>query len=128
MTERSTAPKPDYVVTLEAQFGAPSQAAFGSAVFTVRAEPGASLEQAALATYRHFVGELWVRDGEAAWMSAWQLVYTRPAHASANLVAELDVTELVVYAIGDGAAMSGVLLVGLRPADHTLTLLILLMD
>ena len=161
---RAAAGQPANVAALQAAYGAPSQAAFGSAVFTAPAAPGVSLEQAALATYRHFVGELWMRYGEDAWMSPWQLVYTRPPHALPNIVTELAalpdhaarlaaslllenlpdpsaahaalaaafddpaVTALALYRIGDGAAMSGILLVGLRPTDHIFTLLILLMD
>ncbi len=50
--------KPQYVTDLEQAYGAPSQQAFGSAVFYEQLPASADLEQAALAHYRFFVGEL----------------------------------------------------------------------
>jgi hypothetical protein len=81
--------KPDYVTALEAAYGAPSQAGFGSAVFYEPVKTADGLDQAALAKYRFFVGDLWERYGEAAWMGPWRRVYTRPADGTPDIVAEL---------------------------------------
>ena len=85
--------QPDYVTALQAAYGAPSQAAFGSAVFYEQTTSG-DLEQAALAKYRTFVGKLWEQYGEAAWLDPWKKVYARQPDAkadggSADIVAEL---------------------------------------
>jgi hypothetical protein len=71
---------PAYAIALEAVYGASSQAGFGSAVFYEAAIAAVDLEQAALEKYRYFVGDLWERFGEAAWLSAWRLLYTRSDH------------------------------------------------
>ncbi len=81
--------KPDYVTALEAAYGPPSQAGFGSAVFYEQGQEPGDLEQAAQAQYRYFVGELWDRYGKDAWMGSWQQVYTRPPGANRAIVAEL---------------------------------------
>jgi hypothetical protein len=165
MTEqRISMSKPDYVTQLEAHFGVPSQTAFGSAVFSTNVQPDQDLEQVALATYRHFVGDLWDRYGKAAWLTPWQVVYTRPASAAPDITAELAtlpdpaarlsasllledlpdpdaahtaltaafddaaVRELVVYRLGDGAAMSGILIAARRSQSDEAILLILLLD
>jgi hypothetical protein len=156
---------PDYVTALEAAYGPPSQAGFGSAVFYEELEAEADLEKAALAKYRFFIGPLWERFGEAVWLTPWQAVYTRPPDAERDIVVELRaipdraaalsasmllengdeattplavayddpaVTDLVVYSVGDGAAMSGILIAGRRRASGTDTdeavFLILLLD
>ena len=80
--------QPDYVAALEAAYGAPSRAGFGSAVFHEEAGEGEALEEAALAKYRYFVGELWGRYGEDAWMGPWKEVYVREA-GTPGVVAEL---------------------------------------
>ncbi|HRX05033.1 MAG TPA: hypothetical protein P5148_17925, partial [Anaerolineae bacterium] len=77
------AAKPQYVADLETVFGPPSQAAFGSAVFNQALDAGAGLETAALGKYKYFVGDLWERYGEDAWMGPWKEVYARPAGATA---------------------------------------------
>ena len=59
--QKSDANKPKYVTALEAAYGAPSQAGFGSAVFHEPIEAGDDLAQAALAKYKYFTGELWER-------------------------------------------------------------------
>jgi hypothetical protein len=87
------AAKPAYVTALEAAYGAPSQAGFGSAVFYEQSQEPGNLEQAAQAQYRYFVGELWERYGEDAWMGSWQMVYTRPPGAEHAIVAELRAIE-----------------------------------
>jgi len=84
---------PDYVTALELVYGAPSQAGFGSAVFYGPLSATADLEAAALAKYRFFVGPLWERYGETAWLRPWQQVYTRPRHAFHGIVAELRAIE-----------------------------------
>lgn len=93
MTDMITAPaaitKPDYVIALEQAYGAPSQAAFGSAVFYAPGEAATDLEQAALAHYRYFVGDLWERYGEAAWLGPWRQLYRRPPGAAHAIVSEL---------------------------------------
>jgi len=81
--------EPQYVTALKAAYGSPSQAGFGSAVFFEHINPKDKLDEAALKKYKYFVGELWERFGEEAWMSAWKQVYTRPAGARRDIVAEL---------------------------------------
>jgi hypothetical protein len=83
------AAKPQYVAALEAAYGAPSQAGLGSAVFHMQMNAGDDLSKAALAAYRYFVGELWERWGEAAWMGPWKEVYVRPTGARPDIVTEL---------------------------------------
>lgn len=93
MTDVVTAPadaaKPDYVTALEQAYGAPSQAAFGSAVFYVSGQTATELEQAALDKYRYFVGDLWERYGEAAWLGPWRQLYRRPPGAVHDIMGEL---------------------------------------
>ena len=156
--------KPEYVTDLEAAYGAPSQAAFGSAVFHAQLKASDNLEQAAFAKYKYFVGEQWERFGEAAWKGPWKVVYSRQPGAQHDIVAELRgitdrargsqrrwswmksrtstrharalsaafddsaVTELVVCNLGDGAAMSGILVAGRRGATGEATFLVFLLD
>lgn len=146
---------------LEAVFGAPSQAGFGSTVLQARAADRADLERLALAAYRYFVGGLWEKWGEAAWMGPWHQLMAR--QGAGDIVAELQaladpaarqsagmildavtdaeagkralaqafdgpsVADLLVYALGDGGAMSG-LLVAARLADGDALFLVFLMD
>jgi len=86
----TTEGKPSYVTDLEAAYGAPSQAGFGSAVFFTALDPDKDLEQAALEYYRYFVGDLWERYGEDAWMGPWKEVYARNADTSPDIAAELQ--------------------------------------
>ena len=81
--------KPGYLTRLEAAYGAPSQAGFGSAVFQKELRETDGLAKAALAKFRHFVGPLWERYGEAAWMSGWREVYVRKPGETSGIVAEL---------------------------------------
>jgi hypothetical protein len=164
-TNPATGPaKPDYVAALEAAYGAPSQAGFGSAVFYEPVKTDDGLDQAALAKYRFFVGDLWERYGEAAWMGPWRRVYTRLADGTPDIVAELRgmgdrqarvsasmvldevegaetaraalaaafddpaVSELVVYTVGDGAAMAGILVAGRRGDTGEAIFLVFLLD
>jgi hypothetical protein len=156
--------QPVAVTALEAVYGPPSQAGFGSAVFHAVLPESERLADAALAQYRSFVGPLWERYGESAWLGPWRKVYARSAGAAANLVAELRaiadpaaqlaipwilepgeqaeaagpalagafddpvVTELRVFTLGDGGAMSGLLIAGRRAATGDATFLVWLMD
>ena len=81
--------KPVQVTNLEAVYGAPSQAGFGSAVFYVPTADSMDLTQMALDHYKYFVGDLWARYGEDAWMGPWKTVYTRSPDANHDIVAEL---------------------------------------
>lgn len=155
--------RPDAVAALETVFGPPSQAGFGSAVFYDPLAPDVDLEQAALARYQFFVGDLWERYGADAWMEPWQRVYSRPAGATRDIVAELRalanrnaamsasvlldsvespedaqaalaaafddpaVAELTIYTLGDGGAMAGLLVAGLRQ-DRGAIFLVFLLD
>jgi len=155
--------KPQYVKDLEAAYGAPSQAGFGSAVFYAAVDPAKKLEEAALEYYHYFVGDLWERWGEDAWMGPWKEVYARKDGVEPDIVAELKgitdadakqsvpmilevvenaeaarkalaaayddpaVTELRVYNLGDGEAMSGLLVAGRRDSGDA-TFLVFLMD
>jgi len=155
--------KPLYIIDLEAAYGAPSQAGFGSAVFYEGMALAGSLEQKALEKYQYFVGDLWERYGEDAWMVPWKQVYTRKAGAKQDIVAELKgishaearlsvpmvldvvenaetarqalsaayddaaVAELRVFSLGDGEAMSGLLVAGRRDTGEA-AFLVFLMD
>ena len=81
--------KPGYVSELEAVFGPPSQAGFGSAVFFDLVPQSDDLAEAALAYYQFFVGEAWAKLGAEAWMGPWQEVYARPIGGERNIVTEL---------------------------------------
>jgi nitroreductase len=85
----TTTSKPDYVTKLEAAYGAPSQSAFGSAVFFEPLKATDDLAKAALTKYKHFVGKLWNQYGEASWMGPWKEVYVRKPGAKPDIVAEL---------------------------------------
>lgn len=147
---------------LIALYGAPSQAGFGSAGFYESTQPDADLDQIALRYYQYFIGDLWEQFGEAAWMSAWKPLYTRPLDTKSGIVVELkaiatpeivslvplflhsedsqeqtqkalsavfdasDIRNLTIYAIGDGEAMSGVLVAGgSQMGDVTIVILLL---
>lgn len=166
MTQKQTTSgqtRPEYVAALEAAYGPPSQSGFGSAVFYEPKGAGGKLADAALAKYKYFVGDLWKRYGEDAWMGPWKEVYARAAGTKPDIVAELRgitdadaaisapmildvvqdadkaraalatafddpaVAELRVFNLGDGGAMSGVLVAGRRATGET-TFLVFLMD
>lgn len=156
--------KPEYLTALETAYGAPSQTGFGSAVFYEAIGADDSLTDAALAKYKYFVGELWERWGEDAWMGPWKEVYTRKTGAKPDIVAELRaisdpdaalsapmildvvqdadqaraalsaafddpaVTELRVFNLGDGGAMSGILVAGRRGERGEAVFLVFLLD
>lgn len=151
------------VANLQALYGPPSPAGFGSAVFRDRVERAEDLEAAALRHYRYFLGKAWERFGEEAWMEPWQRVYQRQAAGRHDIVTELrsitdpaaqssvtmlldaiadpdagrqalaavyddaDVETLAVYTLGDGAALSGLLIAGQDRHGET-TLLVFLLD
>lgn len=155
--------KPQYVVDLEESYGPPSEEGFGAAVFFIADATDDDLEELALAQYKHFVGELWERWGEEAWMTPWKQVYTRKKGTKPDVAKELRgiedfdakmavplvleimedpdkanealaaayndpaVADLRAYTIGDGNAMSGLLLVGRRENGEA-TVLTVLMD
>ena len=85
--------KPAYVTALEAVFGPPSQAGFGSAVFYEQSSAAGDLEGAAREVYQQFTGDLWERYGPDAWMGSWQQVYTRPSGGDHKVAAELRALE-----------------------------------
>ena len=153
---------PSYVIELEKAYGAPSQAGFGSAAFFEILPADADLSRAALEKYRHFIGPLWERYGEQAWMGPWHEVYVRKDPGPRDIVSELRnigdasarlcvpmildvveaaenargalsgafddaaVTELRVFNIGDGGAMSGLLIAGRRDNGETIQLVFLM--
>jgi len=156
--------KPRGVAELEAVYGGPSQAGFGSAVFFVQLAADDDLEKIALDHYRYFVGGLWERYGEDAWMGPWREVYARPYGAAPDIVAELrgikdpdaavsvpmildnvddadkaravlatvydafTLTDLRVYTLGDGGAMSGLLVAGCHDGTRDAIFLVFLLD
>ncbi len=151
------------VKNLQAIYGLPSQAGFGSAVFLQQVEPTDDLETVALQYYRYFMGNQWDESGEAVWMSSWKQVYLRQAGDRHDIVTELrsiknstvtssvemlldsindaqqgqkalsevydsaDVKELAVYTLGDGAALSGLMIAG-RNSTGEATFLVFLLD
>jgi heat shock protein HslJ len=156
--------KPDSVADLEAAYGAPSQAGFGSAIFYEQQVTADDLEKVALAKYRYFVGDLWERFGEEAWMEPWKEVYARKAGDKHDIVAELrgitdpdatlsvpmildnievaekarsalsaiydapKMTDLKVYNLGDGGAISGLLIAGRQGDTGDAIFLVFLLD
>lgn len=153
----------DANLNLQAIYGSPSQAGFGSAVFCDRVARAEDLDAAALKYYRHFVGAHWEQFGEDAWMSGWKPIYVRQAVDRRGILTELrGITErdarasvellldtiddpaagqkalsavyddaavenLQVYTLGDGAAMSGLLIAG-RDRGGDATFLVFLLD
>jgi hypothetical protein len=105
----STSTYPAYAIALEAVYGAPSQAGFGSAVFYETAIAAADLERIAQEKYRYFVGDLWERYGAAAWLSTWQLLYTR-SDQRRDIASELlsitdrDVRQLAPLIVDNGSS------------------------
>jgi hypothetical protein len=156
--------KPENMTDLEAAYGAPSQEGFGSAVFYERLKTADDLEKMALEKYKYFVGDLWERYGEDAWMGPWKEVYARKTGTKHDIVAELRgikdpdasfsvpmilenvegaekaraalsvvydepaMTDLRVFNLGDGEAMSGLLVAGHRTETDDAIFLVFLMD
>jgi hypothetical protein len=155
--------KPKYIFQMEAVYGPPSQSGFGTAVFSEIVEKSEPLESSALEIFKYFIGELWERYGEDAWMSVWKEVYHRQPDTNHDIAAELrgikdrniqqsvpmilevvenaddaklalsktyddkKVVDLKVYNLGDGEAMSGLLIAG-RRSNNESTFLVFLMD
>jgi hypothetical protein len=120
--------------------------------------------EVALGKYEYFVGDLWERWGEDAWMGPWKEVYARKPGAKHNVLAELRgikdrdtsgsvpmilevvegaekaraalsaayddpaVTDLRAFNLGDGEAMSGLLVAGHHPKTGDAIFLVFLMD
>ena len=82
------APRPGYVRALEERFGPPNRNGFGSTVLFGTASNRTDLARLARDAYRHFVGDLWDRWGEAAWMGSWRHVFERTT--SRDIIAELS--------------------------------------
>jgi hypothetical protein len=80
---------PTYASNLQSIYGGPSDAGWGSAVFHAPLADGGDLADAALATYRAFVGAKWDQFGADAWTGAWKRVHERPAGGPRDVVAEL---------------------------------------
>lgn len=76
---------------LQEQFGGPSQSAWGSAVFLGQLYDPSDLDRYALATYRSFIGELWDRFGEDAWMCRWRRVHVR--RGAGDLLHEIETSK-----------------------------------
>jgi hypothetical protein len=98
--------EPDYIIQLASQYGAPSQAGLGSAAFSGVAQDLASLDALALEKYRFFLGPLWEKWGEAAWMGPWRKVHVREG--------ERDIiSELAGLKEADGRSSADMILNGL---------------
>ncbi len=157
----SNVSKPGYVTVLEAAYGAPSQAGFGSAVFF--GMDASDHEETARDRYKYFLGKNWEQFGEKVWLKQWKRLYARHVNTKHDIVAELQaisaaeaklsvpmilenienadaavkalsaayddasVAQLLVFNIGDGEAMSGILVAGRRVNGET-TCLVFLMD
>lgn len=79
---------PAWVVALQAVFGPPSAAGFGSAVFYLPAD-GAALETTARQVYERFCGERWGELGAEQWLGVWRLLYDRPAGQPGAVLQEI---------------------------------------
>lgn len=164
MPEAETTPPPEYVAKLQAAYGAPSQEAFGSAVFYEPQIGNGDLASVALDKYKYFVGDLWARYGEDVWLGHWRQVYARPVEATPDIVAELrtvddhdaalsipmildnideaeraqaalaaafddpTMREVAVFNLGDGEALSGLLIAGRRPETGEALFRVFLLD
>lgn len=162
--DRDAVSSSERLAALQGAYGAPSQAGFGSAVFSERLAPSDSLEQHARGWYRHFLGDRWTDVGAEVWLSPWKEVHRRPDGAAPAIVAELraisdpdaqvsapmildvvedaerarealagayddpSITELRVFSLGDGAAMSGILVAGRAGATGDAAFLVFLLD
>lgn len=154
---------PSYVADLQAVYGFPSQAGFGSAVFYEQVEQAEDLERIALKYYQYFVGDLWERFGEEVWMASWKPIYSRNsdgnkqdvvnemrsiadnnvalsvsmlldnrddseiAQKALSATYNLNPSDLMIYTLGDGGAMSGILIAGRRSTSEAI-FLVFLMD
>lgn len=149
---------------LEAAFGGPSDDGFGSSVFRRSLGPGSELESIALDVYRYFVGVLWDRYGEDAWLAQWGEMDAQTAGGQASILDRLSslpdplvrsvadmlvnggedadsrqaalktafdkdqFSESRIYRIGDGEAMSGLIIAGANPKTVEAVFVAILMD
>jgi hypothetical protein len=74
---------------LEAVFGKPSTAGFGSAVFYEVSKMNESLTFIALEDYELFVGEKWNAETKALWMNDFRKVYERTPGTTDDILTEL---------------------------------------
>jgi hypothetical protein len=131
---------------LERVFGKASAAGFGSAVFHGQAKPTETSASIAWEHFKSFLGPKWTPERQKAWEGGWKLLYTRPAAAEGNIMAELgsisdpegkraipllteliedadtakkaltaafnhaDVRQLSMHHLGDGEAISGIMI------------------
>lgn len=152
------------IANLVAAIGGPSQCGFGSAVFIKKVNSNENLETRSIETYKYFVGPLWQRFGEDAWMTPWREIFSRKGGAHRDILAELLgiqdrqsaaavsmilnsidgagvvqialsavfdnalIDELHVYKVGDGQAISGILVCGYSRLVGEAVFLIFLMD
>jgi hypothetical protein len=77
------------IEALEKVYGKAGRNGFGSAVFYDASKQDLSLASIALENYKIFIGEKWNAESEAAWMSAWKLVYERNPGMAADILTEL---------------------------------------
>lgn len=82
------APQADAVPALIAVYGPAGSTGLGSAVFQQDAVSAESLEDAALAQYRQFVGASWEKR-EANWRAGFREIYRRPPGDTRGIDAEL---------------------------------------
>lgn len=152
---------PAYVTALQAVYGPPSDAGFGSAVFFEPRRATEELGAAAFAIYQRFVGRNW-SQAEAAWKGSWRRIHARFAGSEPDILAELGhleepairasvallvdaleqpeparaalaaafddpaVRRVLTYTVGDGEAMSGLLLAAERETGATVYLIVLM--
>jgi hypothetical protein len=84
----ASAPQADAVPALIAVYGPVDSPGLGSAVFQQDALAAKSLEEAALAQYRQFVGASWEKR-EANWRAGFRELYRRPPGDTRGIAAEL---------------------------------------
>lgn len=87
---------PTWVIELQAVFGPPSSAGFGSGVFYLPAGgvsspevSASSLEVSARQAYEQFCGQRWVELGAEQWMGVWRRLYERPAGQAGAVLSEI---------------------------------------
>ena len=159
--------RPAWLNLLEQTFGLPSQAAFGTAVFSeTNADANATADDSDLETrakfwYQNFCGPTWEKFGPQNWLSTWLRVGSRvqPAVPILQDLASLqdrqsrqsgefmleghadvaatkralsqafdnpEMAERQIYRIGDGEAMSGILIAGRHRAGESVFLAFLM--
>lgn len=88
----NTSPIASVIAELEEVFGAPSDAGFGSAVFSspATATHSQSLEAEGKAIYQKFCGDIWEKFGVENWLATWKLLHERPAGGVGDIVTEIQ--------------------------------------